>query len=114
MKKLVLGLVLSALPVASFSASAEFLKCINAEDHSSADGCASAENERQTARMNEAYKLALKSKGADMKALKSAQSKWTKRLQKSCPETSATGGAFEEWQQCLAEKTEIRAIELEK
>ncbi len=109
MKKLALGLVLLALPVVAFSASAEFLNCINAENHSAADGCASDENERQTKRMN----AALKSKGADTK-VKAAQSKWAKQLKKSCPEYNATASAKEEWQQCLAEKTEIRANELEK
>jgi uncharacterized protein YecT (DUF1311 family) len=114
MRKAVLSLVLLALPVTVFSASAEFLKCINAEDHSAVDGCASNENERQTLRMNAAYKAALKSKGADTKTLKKAQNRWSKQLEKSCPEYSATASAYEEWQQCLAEKTEIRAIELEK
>lgn len=114
MRKLALGLVLSALPVAGFSASAEFLKCINAEDHSNADNCEGDENERQTERMEAAYKSALNSKGVDAKKLKASQLKWEKRLKKLCPETSATGGQFASWNQCLAEKTEKRAIELEK
>ncbi len=114
MKKLVLALMMLMLPITGFSASNEFEKCINSESYSASDGCASDENERQTKRMENAYKSALASKSVDVKKLKSAQGKWTKKLKELCPEYAATASANEEWQQCLAEKTEARAIELEK
>ena len=111
MKKLVLTLAMMLVfPISTFATSQEFEKCINSENHSAVDGCASDENERQTKRMN----ASLKSKWTDTKALKAAQAKWTKQLKKSCPEYAATASAYEAWQQCLAEKTEARAIELEK
>ena len=115
MKKLVLGLVLLGLPVAAFSVSLECEKCIS-EDIPLAE-CYGDEYDRQDKRLNVAYKAAIKSNNMDVKLLKQKQRDWIKLRDKSCPEPNEdtrSASDYARWQYCLADKTEVRAVELEQ